>query len=56
MRNTGGEWVDEEVVVDWGLVTSRQPDDLPSFCAAMVEAIAGGAYPPTTVGVVPSRV
>ena len=31
IRNAGGEWVDEEVVVDNGLVTSRKPDDLPAF-------------------------
>ncbi len=33
----GAEWVDEEVVVDHGLVTSRKPDDLPAFCARMLE-------------------
>lgn len=38
--NAGAEWVDREVVVDEGLVTSRKPDDLPAFCAAMIETFA----------------
>src|SRR5436305_13131359 len=37
LRNAGAEWVDEEVVVDQGLVTSRKPDDLPAFCDKIVE-------------------
>jgi deglycase len=37
IRNAGGTWVDEEVVVDEGLVSSRNPDDLPAFCAKLVE-------------------
>ena len=41
LRNAGAEWVDEEVVVDGGLVTSRRPDDLPAFNEAMVELFAG---------------
>jgi protease I len=41
IKNAGGKWVDEEVVVDGGLISSRQPDDLPAFCAAIVEAFAG---------------
>ena len=41
IRNAGGEWVDEEVVVDRGLVSSRNPDDLPAFCAKLVEEFAG---------------
>jgi protease I len=42
--NAGGEWVDEEVVVDQGLVTSRNPDDLPAFNAKAVEEFAEGAH------------
>lgn len=38
--NAGGEWVDEEVVVDRGLVTSRTPKDLPAFCARLVAVFA----------------
>jgi protease I len=37
VRNAGGRWVDEEVVVDDNLVTSRKPDDLKAFCAKLVE-------------------
>ncbi len=41
LRNAGATWVDEEVVVDGGLITSRKPDDLKAFCGALVEALAG---------------
>jgi protease I len=41
IRNAGGEWVDEPVRVDDGLVTSRKPDDLPAFCGKLVEVFAG---------------
>ena len=37
VRNAGGEWVDEEVAVDGGLVTSRNPDDLEAFCETLLE-------------------
>ncbi|KID31745.1 protease I [Prauserella rugosa] len=40
LRNAGADWVDDEVVVDNGLVTSRNPDDLPAFCRKMVEELA----------------
>jgi protease I len=44
LANAGATWVDEEVYVDDGLVTSRKPDDLPAFCAKMLEEIAEGAH------------
>jgi protease I len=44
IRNAGGEWVDEEVHVDQGLVTSRKPDDLPAFCHKLVEEICEGRH------------
>jgi len=45
LRNAGAEWVDEEVVVDQGLVSSRTPDDLPAFDAKVVEEISEGVHP-----------
>ncbi|HET7327699.1 MAG TPA: type 1 glutamine amidotransferase domain-containing protein [Nocardioidaceae bacterium] len=44
LRNAGATWVDEEVVVDAGLVSSRKPDDLEAFCAKMVEEFAEGVH------------
>jgi protease I len=46
IRNAGGNWVDEEVVVDNGMVTSRSPDDLPAFCAKAIEEFAEGPHEP----------
>jgi protease I len=44
IRNAGGNWVDEEVHVDEGLVTSRTPDDLPAFCDKIVEEFCEGEH------------
>jgi protease I len=50
IENAGGNWVDEEVVVDNGLVSSRKPDDLPAFCAKMAEEICEGKHAKQTAG------
>lgn len=44
LRNAGAQWVDEAVVTDQGLVTSRKPDDLPAFCRKMIEEFAEGRH------------
>ena len=44
IRNAGGNWVDKEVVVDQGLVTSRKPDDIPAFNRKLVEEFAEGVH------------
>ncbi|HEY0415439.1 MAG TPA: type 1 glutamine amidotransferase domain-containing protein [Gaiellaceae bacterium] len=44
IRNAGGDWVDEQVVVDQGLVTSRKPDDIPAFNEKMIEEFCEGAH------------
>ncbi|MHA6695303.1 type 1 glutamine amidotransferase domain-containing protein [Homoserinimonas sp. A520] len=44
LRNAGADWVDKEVVVDQGLVSSRGPDDLPAFNAKIVEEFAEGEH------------
>ncbi|HEX8976662.1 MAG TPA: type 1 glutamine amidotransferase domain-containing protein [Solirubrobacteraceae bacterium] len=50
IRNAGGEWVDREVVVDQGLVSSRNPDDLPAFNAKIVEEFAEGKHEVASAG------
>jgi protease I len=44
LKNAGANWVDKEVVVDNGLVTSRKPDDIPAFNRKMIEEIAEGVH------------
>lgn len=44
LQNAGANWVDREVVVDNGLVTSRQPDDIPAFNAKMIEEFHEGIH------------
>ncbi|HZS25375.1 MAG TPA: type 1 glutamine amidotransferase domain-containing protein [Gaiellaceae bacterium] len=44
IRNAGGNWVDEEVVVDQGIVTSRKPDDIPAFNKKMIEEFCEGRH------------
>ena len=46
VRNAGGNWVNEEVVVDNGLVTSRKPDDIPVFNKKMIEEFCEGKHAP----------
>ncbi|WAC00498.1 type 1 glutamine amidotransferase [Pseudomonas putida] len=41
IRNAGGTWVDEQVVVDGNLISSRQPDDIPAFNEQLIKAVAG---------------
>ena len=50
IRNAGGEWVDEQVVVDQGLVSSRKPDDLEAFNEKIVEEFAEGAHEVASAG------
>jgi protease I len=44
LENAGAKWTDREVVVDNGLVTSRNPDDLPAFCDKIIEEIGEGKH------------
>jgi len=55
IRNAGGDWVDEEVVVDQGLVSSRKPDDLPAFCAKVIEEFAEGRHEVAHAGATDAR-
>jgi protease I len=50
ITNAGGNWVDEEVVVDQGLVSSRKPDDLPAFNAKIVEEFGEGRHAVAAAG------
>ena len=49
LENAGAEWVDQQVVVDQGLVTSRKPDDIPAFNAAMIDLFARARSPQAAV-------
>jgi protease I len=44
MKNAGAEWIDKEVVVDGGIITSRKPDDLPAFVGKIIEEVKEGAH------------
>jgi deglycase len=46
LKNAGAEWVDDEVVIDHGLVTSRKPDDIPAFNREMIEEFKEGIHAP----------
>ncbi len=50
IRNAGGEWVDDEVVVDGNLITSRNPSDLPAFNGALLEAVNHGISSAAALG------
>jgi len=47
VKNAGARWVDEEVVVDGNLITSRKPEDLPAFCRELVKALSMKALRPS---------
>jgi protease I len=49
LRNAGANWVDQEVVTDNNITTSRKPDDLPAFCARLIQEFSGAAQPAADV-------
>jgi protease I len=53
LENAGANWVDREVVVDDGIITSRNPDDLPAFSAKIVEEVREGRHYERTKGRMP---
>jgi protease I len=53
VRNAGATWVDQDVVVDNGLVTSRKPDDIPAFNEKIIEEFAEGVHAVTRQSVAP---
>ena len=55
IRNAGGTWVDREVVVDDGIVTSRKPDDIPAFNEKMIEEFAEGRHERRSPSKLPSE-
>ena len=55
LKNAGANWVDEEVVTDEGLVTSRKPDDIPAFNRKMVEEFAEGRHAHRRAGSRPAQ-
>ena len=55
LKNAGADWVDEQVVVDNGLVSSRKPDDIPAFNAKMIEVFKQGAHAKEEVGAARGR-
>lgn len=55
IENAGGEWVDQEVVTDEGLVTSRKPEDIPAFNRQMLEEFAEGVHEAPRLGTRPER-
>jgi protease I len=49
LKNAGAHWVDQEVVTDGQFITSRKPDDIPSFNRALIESVAHHAHQPVPV-------
>ncbi|GEO98967.1 type 1 glutamine amidotransferase domain-containing protein [Methylobacterium haplocladii] len=49
VTNAGGHWVDEPVVTDGGIITSRKPDDLDAFCAKIIEEVKEGRHEPRSL-------